>query len=462
MLEDKRKVMVIGLDAAPPELVFNRWREELPYLNKLINQGSYGPMKSTIPPITCPAWMSMMTGMDAGQLGFYGFRNRRKYNYQEMSLVNSRWVKEKKVWDILGLAGKKSILLGVPQTYPPKKINGIMVSGFLTPGTEFNFTYPAYIKKEIEEVVDDYIFDVERGSHQQELEQIYQMTEKRFQLAEYFLDNHQWDFFMMVEMGTDRIQHFFWKYFDHSHPNYQEGNPFQEAIKEYYQYVDKQLGRILEYADEDTLVMVVSDHGAQKMTAGFAINQWLKDKGYLVLKENLAGITPVDELKIDWAKTSAWGYGGYYGRIFLNVKDREPAGIIPNQQYEEFRDKIIDELEEFELEKGNSANKLSIKNNIYKPEDIYAEVNNIAPDLMVYFNDLAWRSIGSLGHDSYIIPADKLEPYSANHTKQGILISNQGNKGYMSEIDIKDIVPSILGYYGIDIPAGLQGKNIFL
>ena len=464
-----KKVMVIGLDAAAPQLLFERWRNSLPNLNKLMKTGSFGPLESSDPPITCPAWMSMMTGKDAGSLGFYGFRNRKNYSYQELSFVNSRWVKDDKVWDILNESGKKSILLGVPQTYPPQELNGIMVSGFLTPGLKYDYTYPAIVKEEIKEAVGDYIFDVDRGDQDEELEQIYQMTEKRFKLAEHFLDTREWDFFMMVEMGIDRIQHFFWEYFDQDHPSYQLDNKYEKAVYDYYKYVDEKIGRLLRYVDQDTLLLIVSDHGAQKMTGGFAINEWLIEKGYLVLREDLEGVTPIEMAKIDWKRTKAWGYGGYYGRIFLNVAGREPMGVIPLGDYDKFRDRLITELEEIELEdeniNGDKSEATYLKNQVYKPEEIYTEINNIAPDLMVYFNDLEWRSIGNLGFDSYIIPSNKLQPYSANHTKEGICISNKKinrqNDNYIEGLDIREIASTVIGYLGIDIPADMQGKNIF-
>ncbi|MFW6023082.1 MAG: alkaline phosphatase family protein [Halanaerobiaceae bacterium] len=458
-----QKVMIIGLDAAPPELIFEKWRDQLPNLNRLINEGGYGPLKSSDPPITCPAWMSMVTGKDAGTLGFYGFRNRKNYSYQDLSFVNSRWVHEDKIWDIIAGEGKRSILLGVPQTYPPSDVNGVMVSGFLTPGLDYNYTYPTAVKNEIKDIVSKYIFDVERGDLDRELLQIYEMTEKRFKLAEHFLNSRKWDFFMMVEMGTDRIQHFFWEYFDESHPCYRKDNKYRNAILNYYKFVDENLGKILEYAADDTLLLVVSDHGAQKMTGGFAINEWLQEKGYLVLREDVEGVTPIEMAKIDWNSTRAWGFGGYYGRIFLNVEGREPLGLVPQSEYESFRDELISELENISdnnvssIVSNSNEEKLFMQNTVCRPEDLYQNIRNIPPDLMVYFNDLEWRSIGNLGYGNYIIPPEQLRPYSANHTSQGIFISNKG-RGYLDGLDIRDVASTVISYYGIEVPEDMQGN----
>ena len=155
------KVAVIGLDCATPQLVFDQFKNDLPNLSRLMEEGTYGELESTHPPITVPAWSSMMSSRDPGELGFYGFRNRKDYSYDGYSLANSRAVKQPLVWDYLGKKGLRSILLGVPQTYPPRPIHGEMVTCFLTPSTESEYTYPLSLKEEIERVSGGYILDVE-------------------------------------------------------------------------------------------------------------------------------------------------------------------------------------------------------------------------------------------------------------------------------------------------------------
>jgi predicted AlkP superfamily phosphohydrolase/phosphomutase len=81
------KVFVIGLDCAPPELIFDAWRDELPHFKKLIDGGAYSEMYSSTPAITVPAWSSMTSGKDPGELGFYGFRNRSDYSYDNRRLT---------------------------------------------------------------------------------------------------------------------------------------------------------------------------------------------------------------------------------------------------------------------------------------------------------------------------------------------------------------------------------------
>ena len=212
--------MLIGLDCAAPELVFDRWLDDLPNLKSLCRSGLHGPLRSCDPPITVPAWSVMMSSKSPGRLGVYGFRNRADYSYDRYSIANSLAIKEDRLWDILSRSGKRSIVIGVPGTYPPRPLNGLMVTDFLTPDTTCEYTHPPELKQEIERVVGEYILDVRdfrSGNKEKILADIYEMTRKRFQLARHLLAKEDWDYFMMVEMGVDRIHHAFWDNMDPAH-----------------------------------------------------------------------------------------------------------------------------------------------------------------------------------------------------------------------------------------------------
>lgn len=416
----RKKLIVIGLDCATPQFVFDQYRNDLPNLNKLMTEGIYTELESIIPPITVPAWMCMVTGKDPGQLGIYGFRNRKNYSYDRLAIANSSFVKEKTAWDRLSEKGKKVIVMGVPPTYPPKKVNGLMISGFLSPGTDADYTYPSELKKEISDVVGDYIIDVGqfRTDDKEKLkDQIFEMSEKRFKLASYLLQNKQWDYFMMVAMGPDRIHHGFWKFCDPDHPKFEPGNPFQDVIREYYMYLDSLIGNLVNSIGEDVSIMVVSDHGAKSMIGGICINEWLIKKGYLTVKNYPDSITQLDDLEIDWKNTKVWASGGYYARVFFNVCGREPDGVIPESEYDGFRKKLKEEIEEMI---GPDGKKLNTE--VYIPEEIYKQLNNIPPDLIVLFGNLDWRSVGSLGFKDIYTFENDTGPDDANHARHGIFI----------------------------------------
>ena len=461
MGNSRRKVLIIGLDSAPPELVFDKWLNDLPNIKRLISKGIYGKLESTIPAITCPAWASMVTSANPGRLGMYGFRNRTRYDYNTLAFANSTSVKEKTVWDILSRHGKKVILIGIPPTYPPKPVNGCMITCFLTPDTNSQYTYPADLKPEVEAISGGYILDVDDFRSEDKkpiLKAIYEMTQKRFKIAKNFIKTKEWDFFMMVEMGPDRIQHAFWKYFDETHPKYQPNSEYGNAIYEYYKYIDKEIGETLSLVDGDTLVMVVSDHGAKKMDGGIRINQWLINNGYLKLVKYPSEATPFNKLEIDWENTTAWGEGGYYGRLFMNVKGREPKGLVAKQNYEHVRNELIEGIKRIKDENGRDIN-----TRVFKPEEIYSECAGIPPDLIVYFGDLYWRSIGSVG-GSKTIWADENDtgPDDANHAQHGIFIMSDSHtkQEKRNGLHLMDVAPTILNYMGIEVPDNMEGKII--
>ncbi len=460
------RLAIIGLDCAAPQLVFDKFRADLPHLSKLMDEGMWGPLASTHPPITVPAWSAMMSGFDAGQLGIYGFRNRKDHSYDGYAIANASSISVPRVWERLSMAGKKGVLLGVPQTYPVKPVNGFVVSDFLTPSTQSAYTYPPELKSEVERVTGGYVFDVENFRTDDKtalLQRIYDKTRKHFTLAKHMLRPKPWDFFMMVEMGTDRIHQGFWSYMDPTYPKYKQGNPFEGAIQDYYRYLDGEVGELLDLlAKDDAVVLVVSDHGAKKLDGGICFNEWLIQEGYLTVKEYPKTVKPIEQVEIDWSKTKAWGDGGYYGRLFLNVKGREPQGTIDRQDYEKVRTELIEKIEAIEDPNGKN-----IGSKAYRPEELYRETKGVPPDLIVYFGDLYWRSVGSLGLRSIYTFENDTGPDEANHNWHGIFILNgtgcqRGNlpKGRREELKIFDVGPTVLAFFGLDSDHRAAGRSM--
>ncbi|PYJ23615.1 MAG: phosphodiesterase [Verrucomicrobia bacterium] len=459
----RSRVMVIGLDCAAPELVFDRWLDDLPNLKRLCRNGFYGPLRSCDPPITVPAWSVMMSSKSPGTLGVYGFRNRADHSYDRYSIANSLAIKEDRVWDILSRSGKRSIVIGVPGTYPPRPLNGFLIGDFLTPDITCNYTYPSELKDEIASLVGEYVVDVRdfrSGNKPKVLADIYEMTRKRFQVARHLLSNEEWDFFMMVEMGVDRIHHAFWDDMDPAHRLYAPGNKFESAIHDYYQEVDREIGSLLTFADDATVVLVVSDHGAKRMDGGICVNEWLIANGYLSLAEEPANPVPLAKAKIDWSRTKAWGDGGYYARVFLNVAGREPNGTIAPEEYENIREELAAGLKTIPDENGRE-----IGTKVFRPEQLYREVRGVAPDLIVYFGDLYWRSVGTVGGGQIHTFKNDTGPDGANHAENGIFLLHPAGDGIpggrqIEGLRITDIAPTILRLYGLPVPQDMEGTAL--
>jgi predicted AlkP superfamily phosphohydrolase/phosphomutase len=402
--------------------------------------------------------MSMMSGRDPGVLGFYGFRNRVDHSYTKLAFVNSTSVKKPLLWDYLGNAGKASIVVGVPQTYPTRPIRGCLITDFLTPSLESQWTYPPELKQEVSSLVGEYMFDAPdfRTENKARLrDDIWKMTDRRFRVARHLLTKNPWDFFMMVEMGTDRIHHGFWRFMDRLHPRYEAGNPFESVIEDYYVYVDGLIAQLLQLVPRDSHVLIVSDHGAKGMAGGICINEWLIQKGYLVLRSRPTQLTKFEKLDVDWSRTRAWGEGGYYGRVFLNVQGREPEGIIPRHEVESFREQLRREIEAIPDEKGCAIGTLAVK-----PEDLYQQLNGVPPDLFVYFGNLAWRSVGTVGHPAIHTFENDTGPDDANHAADGMFILTGPDicAGEVTGKNLLDISPTVLQLMGVPIPGELQGR----
>ena len=455
------RVAVIGLDCAEPQLVFDRWRAQLPNLSRLMERGAWGPLMSVDPPITVPAWSCMTSGRDPGELGIYGFRNRTAHDYSSMAVADSRAVAVERLWDHFSRAGMHSIVIGVPQTSPPVPVNGELVSCFLTADTRKDpYTHPPELRAEIESLVGSYKVDVRSFRSDERdriLAEVYEMTEQRFTVARHLLDSRPWDFFMMVEIGLDRMHHAFWRFLDAEHPRHEPEHRYRDAIRNYYIYLDEEIGELLERFDEDDTVMVVSDHGARPMEGAICVNEWLVQEGYLVLEQPPAGaaLTPFGEARVDWSRTRAWGEGGYYCRLCLNVAGREPQGIVAPEQVQPLLDELAAKLEAL-----GGPNGEPIGTRTFRPHELWREQRGFPPDLVVYFGDLGWRSNGSLGHGRHWTFENDTGPDDANHDRDGLcIIAGPGiAPGRREDLLIYDVAPTVLAQAGLAADAAMRGR----
>lgn len=461
-IEKVRRIFVIGLDSAPPGLLFGKFLDNLPNIKKLLEKSIYGPMQSTIPAITIPAWMVMATGKTPGELGLYGFRHRKKGTYNDIWIAHALMVKEKAVWDYIAEKGKKSILVGVPPSYPPKPINGHLISCFITPDASVDYTHPKGLKGEVERLVGEYIFDVifRKENRDEVKEQLWEMTKKRFEVIRYLIQEKEWDYFEFVEIGLDRVHHAFWKYFDENHHLHEPNSKYKDVIPDYYKLLDREIGKTLELLDlDDTAVVIVSDHGIKAMKGAFAINQWLIEEGLLkvknpeILKEGRQ--VRFKELKVDWGKTIAWAWGGYYSRVFLNVRGREPHGIIEPFRYEVVRDEVAGLIKSI---RGPNGEKWDTK--VFYPEDIYPVARGDRPDLMVYLDDLNWRAAGTLGYETPYLLENDLGPDDAVHAEYGVfaLYLPGMEESRQTGLTIYDFAPTVLRLFGMKKP--LRGRSV--
>jgi predicted AlkP superfamily phosphohydrolase/phosphomutase len=406
----------------------------------------------------------MTTSQDPGSLGVYGFRNRSDHSYDKLAVANSASIKALTIWDHMAREGKKSIIVGIPPNYPPRRVNGISVGCFLTPDTTRNdFTYPPALKAKITELVGEYPVDVKNfrvGDHKKDAlkQEIFEMSRKQWQVVRWLLAEQEWDYFHYVDIGLDRMHHAFWNYFDPKHVQFEPDNPYQDVIPEYYRWLDEQIGGVLELLDSDTILLVVSDHGAQRLDGGFAINDWLIREGLLVLNEYPKIPTPFEKLNVNWSKTKVWSEGGYYARVFFNLQGREPQGVVSASEYESFQNEMKARLEALPGEDGKT-----LKSIVFKPKEIYRAVRNVAPDLIVHLGELYWRSIGSVGHATLHLQENDTGPDGCNHAQYGMFILTAPNCPLSGEYEgarLLNIAPTLLDLAGYEIPDSMQGRSL--
>lgn len=456
------RVLVIGLDCASPDLVFDTFQADLPHLRQLMTAGRWGVLRSCVPCITVPAWSSMLTSRDPGVLGIYGFRNRSSRSYAELASADSRAVQHPRVWEQVGAAGQQVIVANVPQTYPVMPVRGSLISDFTTPSPQHQFTHPPTLRAEMLRRHPDYRFDISdfRTEDKAALEaRLYDVMEAQYQTFDHLLAAEDWRLAIHVNMGVDRVQHGFWRFHDPQHRRHEPGR-FSTVIRDYYRWVDGWIGRLLRHVDSETSVLVVSDHGVKRMDGAVALNEWLRLHGWLCLKEPLlTGITRFDAALIDWSRTRAWSTGGYYGRIFLNVQGREPQGVVPAAAVDDTLAELVEQLRTLRDERGQP---LAVR--AMRPEAVYQAVNGIAPDLILYFGDLHWRTVGGLGYGEPITFDNDTGPDDANHAEEGLYLwvpAGGTRSGRGEERQLMDVAPTILEALRLPPDPAHQGRSLF-
>jgi predicted AlkP superfamily phosphohydrolase/phosphomutase len=457
----KPRLVVLGLDSVPPSILFDQFLPQMPHVRELLARSNYGTLRSIDPPITVPAWAVMFSGVDPGTLGIYGFRHRRPGSYSDQYVPTSKTILQPQVWDLLSRVGKRSCVIGMPPGFPPPHINGVYVSDFLTPDKKSEYVYPTSLRPELETVTNGYEFDVlfRAGDRERVGRELLELTRKHFAAARHLWAKEPWDLFAMHEIGPDRIHHAFWKFFDRQHPRYEDNPALRELAEAYYRMLDEEIARFLALVPPDVRILFVSDHGSQPMKGCFCVNDWLIRKGYLVLKgpPPPAG-TPLEKATVDWSRTRAWGAGGYYARIFLNIRGREPQGVLSPSEVEGFSHQLARELGEVRRPDGGLLGA-----EVKLPREIYAQVNGDAPDMMVYFGGVAWRSAGTIGYDSLFLEENDTGPDDAVHSFDGIYVvvdppQKQPSPGPTRSL--MDIAPTVLEYFGVPVPGHVQGKAI--
>jgi predicted AlkP superfamily phosphohydrolase/phosphomutase len=392
MKKSKNRVLAIGLDCATFSVIKPLVQEgKLKFFDFLLENSFSAILKSTIPPVTAPAWASFATGKNPGKHGIFSFMI---FNKPNVKIVNSRSIKSITFWELLSLFGKKVCIINVPLTYPPKRINGILIPGMLTPPGKL-VTYPSAVVQLLKEssyIVDVYYDEMHPNDHF--FEKVVSMIRKRLNIALKLLNIEMWDFFLVTFVALDRVQHKFWR----------DG----KKIRRIYEEVENAVKKLIQASAREYTILIFSDHGFTDVKKKVKINLWLASKGYLkvgrpTISETMVGwpgilkkqASPAKVIKegfsrfadmlnrfgIDFNKTllcKIWRHpiSFHYSLDFKNslayFTHHEAYGIhiLKKEnliQYNILRDKLIRDISKM---KDPATNEF-IFENIYKKEEIY-------------------------------------------------------------------------------------------
>ncbi len=489
------KILIIGIDGGTWRILDPLIKEGyMPTLKYLVDNGTRGTLRSTIPPITAPAWTSFMTGVSPGKHGIFEFNNYDgKYGTY---FVNNTHIKYKTIWEVLSEFNKRIISINVPMTYPPFPVRGLLVTGLLTPGTKKVFTYPSELSEEIREEIPDYrimttgaVYSLHGLSRF--ISELKKTVQKRTELAKYLLDTPDWDVAMVHFQSSDVLQHFVFHCIDPSHPFYE--NSCRKTVIQLYKQLDSAIEELHGWVERrgEVLLVVMSDHGFRPIAKTVDINALLFKYGFasqrkLSLGKKLLhmGIRTGKKLDLlglnrwllkkqkrralietlsrgigfDFSKTRAFSINGWlYGNIFINLKGREPEGIVEEKDYEALREEIKKKFEE-EIDPENGKGLFKV----LKKEEAFGETDFIeAPDLLVIpVEGYEFSTSPFASSEKYFRKNRPKSHHTGNHDEEGILVLNgHGVKEHhSSKAKITDVLPTLLWYLGLPIPEYMEGN----
>jgi predicted AlkP superfamily phosphohydrolase/phosphomutase len=509
------KTLIIGLDGATFDLL-RPWAEQgkLPNLQRLMEQGTWSPLESTLPPMTSPAWPSFATGKYPSKHGVFDFVSARQGNF---NIVNATAIDAAPLWDLLSAQGKRVGVINVPVTYPPHPVNGFMISGLLSP-TNAQVTYPDDLLQPYRHEAQPYrvmpSIQYKPGNESVFIEDLETLIETRVVYATRLMQDRPWDFVMVHILATDLVQHALWRHMDADHPGHEPGNPYQDAIQRIYQKADTAVGDLLDQVDDETTVIVMSDHGFGPLHGIINLNMLLWRAGLLRFKRTpLAqlraftfrhGLTPSAAYRwlarlglqnivarvsksarnavfdrflsfndVDWDRTLAYSMG-HMGQIYVNSRREHPGTVKPsgsdeaNQTghddgqengKEQSRNRVIDALSTLTTPDGRPMLDLVVRQSALTPGPHQDE----GPDLHVVLDSYRYISCPLFATDGNVI-SRQIRGDSGSHRVNGILIARGPQIQPSAALDqprIVDLAPTVLHLMGCPVPADMDGRVLF-
>jgi len=484
-----QRVLMIGLDGATFDILGPMMAQgRMPTLSRLIKEGASGILLSTIPPITPAAWTTFMTGKGPGRHGIFDFE---RYNVRtnELSFNSVYEIKERTIWQILGDAGLRVGSIQVPMTYPPRPVNGFMITGFETPGTDTDFTYPRELKDELLSRWPNFTFKTKwkrktfggNTVFKENLEYIKRSFDQGVNITEFCGEKYGWDVMMVLYKLVDNLQHKTWKYLD---PKTAHRNPKRaELCAQCFNYLDKCIGRLTEYAQSrNATIMIMSDHGHGPLDGKVQPNLLLRHWDYLAVAQKAQATTRTKhiirkwfgkkkgkfaanygiehDLAIDWTKTTAVvAHAGMCGFLYINLKGRQETGIVDPKDYDALRAEIANKLLKVRV-KNPQGKTVRVFSAIHKPEVLYdcsREEYEWLPDLMLV--PIPGLAVVRKIRGRWPVLWSSFRKLEGTHRMEGVFIAHGPSISQTNQAkgNMADIAPTLLSMLGLRIPSDMDG-----
>jgi predicted AlkP superfamily phosphohydrolase/phosphomutase len=465
----------------------------MPHLQSALASGVSGDLLSTVPPVTALAWPSFMTGKNPGQHGLLGWQGRLNARF-ERPWISGRGVKGAKLWHLANRAGLRACVFNVPVTYPPEPLDGVMVTGMLTPGLETEFTYPAELKAELLAAIPDYRIDLDvrhtqpntqsSDAIQRFLDAGQSVTRMRGRAIRWLLDRERPQLAVVVFELPDRLQHILWRYIAELPAvlqGAQEATFIHKGLLACYQTLDEEIGRLLERLPATAYRVFLSDHGFGPWGTNVYLSDWLAQRGWLAydrrriggwealrwvgsrvkrwlpgsLKSRARRALPLLGT-LDWSRTRAYPGLPTENGVFINVRGREPAGIVEPGDYEALRTDIITALREWRDGRTGEP----VMTAVYRREDLYSGPFVDDASDVIFEPERGYRVSDLTGRGSLL--GEISEPWGF-HEREGIYgMSGPGIVAAqtLGEVDIMDVMPTLLYALGLPVPDDLDGRAL--
>lgn len=497
-----RRVHVIGFDGATWRFIKPLvQRGEMPNFERLMREGASGELTSVVPFQSAAAWVTFMTGKNSGKHGVYMFQDYDALSYQYVGrTANSRYFSGETIFDIVGALGGTVCAARVPMTYPAWPVNGLMVSGFPTPGDTPDSFHPPALRTELgSEASPDEQGDFRKLTTEEQVAALDGQMQRMSNLINRLMDNGtEYDLFMAVHRVSDEIHHFFMGFVDPRSPVYdaQQASRWGDVINRFYRKMDAALGETLDRLTDEDTIFVLSDHGGNiTPPRQFNVNVWLAQQGLLVpqaramswkervyalnqrflparvrarLRKRLpsgarGGLTNMWHglQQIDFARTRAYHFPMKcppLAGIAINVQGRQRSGVVPPEEYEALRERLIREVQSLRDPRTGEA----VVQRVYRREELYhGEYVERAPDIIVWCNELYKEGPLAQGPVIGQVPFDELQQVPGSHDEKGILLAKgPGLKAgvTLEGANLIDTTPTILHAMGIGVPGDMDGR----